>query len=175
MFSHCLVLITTLDVLIWTLNSIFSSKDAKPVRSGAVRVVMQPVDSLVLKTTSLLNKLHDIAQQTAGEKIPPSRAKTTAALLSATTPETCWPRRPLTTMANHSLIQHHAKLTGSPRLWGGSGAAAPAQRKREMSLLQGSREANGQKESRSSRATVRSDRRPSGCKLLGHWRWGWLV
>lgn len=95
-----------------------------------------------------LNKLDNFPQQIARwGGVDPSRTKTMVVLLSATSPET----RLTSAAPDHhgqSLIQHHAMLTGSPRLWGGSGAAAPTRRKRETSFLRGSWEANGQPKQR---------------------------
>lgn len=74
MFSHRLVLIKDIRCIhmSFDLNSLIlkTAKVAKPVQSGTVGVVLQLVDSLDLKTASPLNKLHNIAQQIAGEKNP---------------------------------------------------------------------------------------------------------
>lgn len=75
---------------------------------------------------SYLNKSCNFPQQIAGGKKPVTHLEDGCA------PFHNIPRNlsdlgcPTTTMANQSLIQHHAMLTGSPRLWGGSGAAAKA-------------------------------------------------
>lgn len=92
-----------------------------------------------------LNKLYNFPQPIAREKKNTRHALRRRRRFFPPHPQNpVWPRLPPTTMANQSLIQHHAMLTRSPRLWGGSGAAVPARRKRETSLLRGSREANGQ-------------------------------